>query len=266
MELNNKPQILVAGLKFGYTRETLVLNDLNCQIMAGERVAILGHNGAGKTTLFNVIAGTAKNYEGTVKLNGKDLSLLSKTDIARLIALVPQKHEPLFPFLTRDFIMMGRYARIGLFGNARPEDVESVENAAHEAGAHRFLDRPYNTLSGGEMQLVLIARSLAQESEILILDEPNTHLDYRNKFVVMDLVKRISEARKVTLVMSLHDPNDVLHFASRVIVMAGGAIIADGVPHDVINEKLLADCFGVRAKAICGENGELVFQPAEVIR
>ncbi|MBU1107019.1 MAG: ABC transporter ATP-binding protein [Candidatus Riflebacteria bacterium] len=265
MELNNAPHITIRDLKFGYSKDSLVLKGLSCEIKVGEKVAILGHNGAGKTTFFNVLAGLIRNYEGSVKLNDAELKKLDRCGIARKIALVPQKHEPLFPFLTRDFILMGRYSSIGLFGNPSDKDLHSVEKAAQETGADRFMDRPYNTLSGGEMQLALIARSLAQDSEILILDEPSTHLDFRNRFIVMDLVKKISETRKVTLLMSLHEPNDVLHFADRVIVMSDGRIVADGKPYEVINEKLLADHFGIRVKAISNDEGELVFKAIAAI-
>lgn len=265
MELKKIPKISVHGLKYGYTRASLVLKGLDCEIGAGEKVAVLGHNGAGKTTFFNVLAGLESGYDGSVSLDNVELKKMSRVEIARKIALVPQKHEPLFPFLTRDFILMGRYSKMSLLGNPDENDLHIVEKAAQETGADRFLDRPYNTLSGGEMQLALIARSLAQESDVMILDEPNTHLDFRNRFIVMDLVKRIAEARKVTLLMSLHDPNDVLHFADRVIVMHGGLIVADGRPYEVINEKLLADYFGIRVKAISNSEGVLIFKAIEAL-
>ena len=252
-------------MKFAYNKDAQVLNGLNCQISAGEKIAVLGHNGAGKTTFFNVVAGLLKGYEGSVKLDNIELSRMSRVEMARKIALVPQKHEPLFPFLTRDFILMGRYSSIGLFGNPDAKDLEIVETAARETGADRFLDRPYNALSGGEMQLALIARSLAQESDVLILDEPSTHLDFRNRFIVMDLVRQISETRKITLLMSLHDPNDVVQFADRVVVMHGGTIVADGKPYEIINEKLLADYFGIRARAISNPEGALFFKALEAI-
>lgn len=265
MELNKTTQIAVENLKFGYDPSNLVLRGINCRISAGEKVAVLGHNGAGKTTFFNILTGLVTGYNGQVRLDDQELKHLSRAEIARKIALVPQKHEPLFPFLTRDFILMGRYASMGLFGNPGEHDLRIVEEAARETGVDRFIDRPYSALSGGEMQLALIARSLAQESAIMILDEPNTHLDFRNRFIVMDLIKKISESRKVTLLMSLHEPNDVLHFADRVIVMSGGLIVADGKPCDVINEKLLADYFGVQVKRIENDMGELVFKAVKAI-
>lgn len=265
MELKQNFKISIKGLKFGYSKTVEVLKGLDCQFTAGEKIAVLGHNGAGKTTFFNVLSGLNRGYAGSVHIDGIELNKMSRIAIAHKIALVPQKHEPLFPFMTRDFILMGRYSSMSLFGNPNEKDLEIIDKAAEETGAHKFLDRPYNTLSGGEMQLALITRALAQESDIMILDEPNTHLDFRNRFVVMDLVQKIAEARKVTLIMSLHDPNDVLHFADRVIVMHGGLIVADGRPCEVINEKLLADYFGIRAKAISNPDGTLFFRALEAI-
>lgn len=255
-----RPLIAVNDLTFAYNQGDLVLKGINCEIHPGEKIAVLGHNGAGKTTFFNVLSGLALNYAGLVEVNGVELKSMRRAEIARKIALVPQKHEPLFPFLTRDFIMMGRYSSLGIFGNPDENDHAIVRAAAAETGAERFLDRPYNALSGGEMQLALIARSLAQNSEIMILDEPNTHLDYRNRFIVMDLVKRIAESRRVTLLMSLHEPNDAIQFADRVIVISGGLVMADGKPEEVIGEDLLQKYFGVRVKTIVGPNGEKIFQ------
>ncbi len=263
MELTG--QIKVSNLSFAYSPEKPVISDLNCVIAAGEKVAVLGHNGAGKTTFFNLISGLNSSFSGEILLEGSDIRKLTRSEIARKLSIVPQKHEPMFPFLTRDFILMGRYANMGLLGNPSPQDRKMVEEASAETGADKFIDRPYNTLSGGEMQLALIARSLCQQASILILDEPNTHLDFRNRFVVMDMIRQISQKRHTTLLMSLHDPNDVLHFADRVLVMHGGSIVADGPPQVIITEELLASHLGIRTRAIKDSNGTLIFQAVSAI-
>jgi iron complex transport system ATP-binding protein len=264
MELTNDSLLKVSGLKYQYpASENTVLTGIDCEFKAGEKVAVLGSNGAGKTTFFNLVSGLIEGYEGSIKLAGSEIKKLKRVDIAKKLALVPQKHEPLFPFTVRDFVLMGRYARLGVFGIPREEDLEVVKNAAKETGAYKFFDRPYNSLSGGEMQLAVISRALAQESELLILDEPSTHLDFKNQFVVLDLVRRISEKRKAALLMSLHNPNDVMQFADRVIVIHGGKIAADGKPADIINEKLLLDIFQVKAKEIKTDKNS-VFMPVSV--
>ncbi len=187
-------------------------------------------------------------YTGSIRFDGIELKKMSRIEVARKLALVPQKHEALFPYLTRDFILLGRYSSIGLLGTPSQHDIAIVEQAAADTGAAAFLDKPYSSLSGGELQLALIARALAQESQILVLDEPSSHLDFKNRIVVMDLIRRISEKRGVTLLMSLHEPNDVLQFADRAMVIYSGKIVADGLPADILDEKLLADYFGVRVE------------------
>lgn len=225
---------------------------------------MLGHNGAGKTTFFNILSGLLQNYSGSIRFDGNELKKMSRIEIARKLALVPQKHEALFPYLTRDFILMGRYSSIGLLGTPSRHDNEIVEQAAADTGAAAFLDKPYSTLSGGELQLALIARALAQESQILVLDEPGSHLDFKNRFVVMDLIRSISEKRGVTLLMSLHEPNDVLQFADRALVIYGGGIVADGQPTDILNEKLLADYFGVKTERV-GNGKESFFRQTGIL-
>ena len=262
MELNNRETILsVENLHFAYSRSKAeVLRGVNCEIKRGERVAILGSNGAGKSTFFGLITGILNNYTGSIILNGQEIRNLSRLTIAESISFVPQKHEPLFPFSVKDFIMMGRYSKIGALGNPTAQDEEAVRKAAEETGAIKFFDRPYNELSGGEIQLAIIARALAQETEIMILDEPNTHLDFKNQFTVFNLICDISKKRNVTLIMSLHNPNDVLLFSERAIVLNNGVVAADGAVSDIINKKLLSEVFGVNA--ICLEqNGYKAFLP-----
>lgn len=264
MELEKSPLLKVSGLTYKYpSADDQVLKGINCELRAGERVAILGANGTGKTTFFNLITGLMEGYGGSIKLDGVEIKNLTRRAMAQKLALVPQKHEPLFPYTVRDFILMGRYSRLGVFGNPRPEDLEVVEAAAKETGAYKFYDRAYNSLSGGEMQLAVISRALAQEAELLILDEPNTHLDFKNQFVVLDLVSRIAKKRGATLLMSLHSPNDVMQFADRAIVLSGGVIVADGAPKEVVTAELLLKIFGVKACAVeMGSNP--VFMPISV--
>lgn len=261
MELSNDTILSVEDLHFNYSRNNIeVLKGVNCQIKRGERVALLGSNGAGKSTLFSLITGLTTGYKGSIKLKGKEIKNLARYDIAQTISFVPQKHEPLFPFSVRDFILMGRYSKIGVFGNPTEQDLEAVEKAATETGAIRFMDRPYNELSGGEIQLAVIARALAQETEVLILDEPNNHLDFKNQFTVFNLICEISKKRNTTLIMSLHNPNDVMLFAERAIVLGDGVVAADGHVSEIINQELLAKVFGINA--ICIESqGHKAFLP-----
>ena len=262
MELNNNETILsVENLHFSYPRsENEVLRGVSCEIKKGERVAILGSNGAGKSTFFSLITGLTNNYTGSIKLKGNEISNMSRNDIAQIISFVPQKHEPMFPFSVKDFILMGRYSKIGALGNPSKEDMDAVVRAAEETGAIRYFDRPYNELSGGEIQLSIIARALAQETEVIILDEPNNHLDFKNQFTVFNLICDISKRRNVTLIMSLHNPNDVLLFSDRAVVFNNGVVAADGKVSEILNLKLLSDVFGVNAVCI-EQKGYKAFLP-----
>ncbi len=264
MELKKSPLLKVSNLTYRYpTSDDAVLKGIDCQLYSGERVAILGANGTGKTTFFNLITGLIEGYEGSIELDGVEIKKLTRRAMAQKLALVPQKHEPLFPYTVRDFVLMGRYARLGVFGNPLPEDLEVVESAAKETGAFKFFDRPYNSLSGGEMQLAVISRALAQEAEMLILDEPNTHLDFKNQFLILDLVSQIAKKRGATLLMSLHSPNDVMQFADRAIVLSGGVIVADGAPKEVITPELLLDIFQVQVCSVKVDEST-VFMPISV--
>lgn len=262
MELiNQEPILSVENLHFSYSnRANEILKGINCSIKKGERVAILGSNGAGKSTFFGLITGILTNYTGSLKLKGQEIKKISRQSIAENISFVPQKHEPMFPFTVKDFILMGRYSKINAFGNPSDKDLEAVMSAAEETGAIKYIDRPYNELSGGEIQLAIIARALAQETEILILDEPNTHLDFKNQFKVFNLICDISKKRNVTLIMSLHNPNDVMLFSERAIVINNGVVVADGPVSNIINTQLLSEVFGVNA--VCLEqNNYKAFLP-----
>ena len=264
MELSNDVILSVKDLHFNYARrQEEVLKGVTCEIKHGERVAILGSNGAGKSTFFNLVTGLIKNYRGSIKLKGQEIKELDRHNVAQILSLVPQRHEPLFPFSVKDFILMGRYSKLGMFGNPTEKDLEAVEKAATETGAIRFMERPYNELSGGEIQLAVIARALAQETEVLILDEPNNHLDFKNQFTVFNLICEISKKRNTTLIMSLHNPNDVLLFSERVIVLNEGIVTADGAVSKILNVDLLAKVFGV--KAVCIEDkGKKAFLPSSL--
>ncbi len=256
MELNDNSTILsVDNLHFAYSnKKNEVLKGVTCDIKRGERVAILGSNGAGKSTFFNLVTGVLENYEGSIKLKGKEIKQMGRNDIAQIISFVPQKHEPLFPFSVKDFILMGRYSKIDSFGIAKDSDLEAVMRAAEETGAIKYIDRPYNELSGGEIQLAIIARALAQETEIIILDEPNNHLDFKNQITIFNLISDISKKRNVTLIMSLHNPNDVLTFSDRAIVFDKGIVCADGPVDKIITTNLLKDTFGV--ETVCLEKDD----------
>ncbi|HNW33972.1 MAG TPA: ABC transporter ATP-binding protein [Candidatus Ozemobacteraceae bacterium] len=261
MALNPIPPISVRDLHFTYGG-TPVLNSISCDIQCGERVAVLGPNGAGKSTFFHILSGLLPAYRGEVRLGDREVKTLSRCEIARHLALVPQRHDPVFPYPVREFILMGRHPHLGTFSQPGVDDMMLVETAAEEIGITHLLDRPYSNLSGGELQLVLLARALTQDSPVLMLDEPNSHLDFRNRFRVLDLVCCLSVQKKLTVLMTLHDPNDVLQFANRVLVIGEGTILADGAPAETLNSDLLRRLYGVPVTTLHTEEGSVLFKPS----
>ncbi len=261
MELNAHPAVVIEDLRFSYDRSP-VLDSISFNIHYGERVAVLGPNGAGKSTLFHILSGLLPGYTGSVRLGGREVKELHRCEIARQLALVPQRHEPVFPYLTREFILMGRHPHLSLFSRPGADDMARVETAAEEIGITHLLDRPYNNLSGGELQLVLLARALTQDSPVLMLDEPNSHLDFRNRFRVLDLVCCLSIQKKLTVLMTLHDPNDVMQFADRVLVIGNGTILADGTPESTLTPDLLQCVYDVPVTTLQTTEGTVLFRPS----
>ncbi len=261
MELNAHPPVAIRDLRFAYDRSP-ILNSISFDIFNGERVAVLGPNGAGKSTLFHILSGLLPGYSGSVRLGGREVKELPRHEIARQLALVPQRHEPVFPYLTREFILMGRHPHLSLFSRPGSADMERVETVAEEIGIAHLLDRPYNNLSGGELQLALLARALTQDSPVLMLDEPNSHLDFRNRFRVLDLVCCLSIQKKLTVLMTLHDPNDVIQFADRVLVIGNGTVLADGAPETTLTPDLLQHVYDVPVTTFHTTEGAILFKPS----
>jgi iron complex transport system ATP-binding protein len=260
MELSAIPPISISDLRFGYGAQP-VLKGFSCYIRPGERVAVLGPNGAGKSTLFHLLGGLLEGYTGSVKLGEREVRTMRRWEIARRLALVPQRHEPVFPFLTRDFILMGRHAHLGWLGIPGPEDLRAVEAEAAAIGISTLLDKPYTQLSGGELQMVLVVRALVQEAPILMLDEPNSHLDFRNRTLVLDLVRGLSEERHLTILMTLHDPNDVIRYAGRVLVIGEGRLLADGPPGTTLTPDLLERLYHLPVASVRTTDGQTFFHP-----
>ncbi len=265
MDVKRVPAISVSDLGFGYGTEP-VLKGISCTIASGERVAVLGPNGAGKSTFFHLVGGLLEGYTGSLKLGAREIHAMRRWEVARTIALVPQRHEPVFPFLTRDFILMGRHSHMGWLGVPGPEDFRAVEIEASSIGISGLLDKPYSRLSGGELQLVLVARALVQESPVLMLDEPNSHLDFRNRTLVLDLVRSLAEDRRLTVLMTLHDPNDVLRYAERVLVLAEGSLLADGPPEATLTPGLLERLYHIPVSSVSTTDGKTWFHPVPTFR
>ncbi|MEJ5300263.1 MAG: ABC transporter ATP-binding protein [Thermodesulforhabdaceae bacterium] len=235
-----------------------VLKSISFSATQGTVTAILGPNGSGKSTLFKCIVGLWKPYRGKILVGDKDSSKLSVRDRAHLFAVVPQDHEPPFPYRVLDVVLMGRASYVGMFSSPKRKDYEAAEEAISLVGIEHIKHEPYTKISGGERQLTLIARSLAQSAPIMVLDEPTSHLDFRNQLRVLSTVKSISKERNVTVLVTLHDPNLALLFADNAVILREGSVVVTGHPHRIITEDLVIQVYGVETKVISWNGTKLV--------
>jgi len=242
--------ITVKNLSFSYEREVLVLREVNLEVKKKEIVTVLGPNGSGKTTLLKCINAVLKPKTGCVYVNGTEVLKFKRKDLAKLMGIVPQIHKPSFPYTVLDVVLMGRTPYLGTFSQPSREDVRIAMQALNSVGISNLADRPYTQISGGEMQLVLIARALAQRPKILLLDEPIAHLDFRNKIRVLNVVKELTQKYSLAVIMSLHDPNYALIFSDKVALLSKGRIVACGKPKEVITRENLKAVYNLDVEVI----------------
>lgn len=244
------PALEARGLDFGYQPERPVLEGLDLRIERGEVVGLVGPNGAGKTTLLRLLAGIARPWRGEVLLFGAELQGLRPRERARRLALVPQESEPVFEFTALETVLMGRAPHLGLLGLEGPEDRRIARRALEEADVLELADRPLGQLSGGERQRVIVARALAQEPELLLLDEPTAHVDLGHKLAVDELLERRNREGGLTVVTVSHDLSHAARSCRRLLLVHRGGIMADGSPREVLTAENLRGAYGVEASIL----------------
>jgi len=206
---------------------------------AAQITAIVGPNGAGKTTFLKCLSGLWRFSEGTVEIAGANLRSLTDAERARRLAFVPQEHTAAFNFSVLEFVLMGRTAYLPLFAAPAAADRTIAAEALDYVGFARSPDRPVFDLSSGERRLVLIARALAQQADVLVLDEPTTFLDPRHETGVMELARRLAEEQHKTVIVTLHNLDLAVRHAGRIVFLKEGRVVADGPPADILSEDLL---------------------------
>lgn len=227
----------VNNLHFSYGK-TPILRGVSFGAAQGQLLGLFGPNGSGKTTLFKCCLKFLKYGTGMVVMDGMDIQKASVAEMARHAAYVPQEHKPPFPYLVREVVLMGRTPHLGgIFGISKRDKAIALE-ALRMLDIRDLADRPYNRLSGGQRQMVLIARALAQETKLLFLDEPTSALDFSNQIRIWKMLRRIT-AQGITVIACSHDPNHVIWFCHKVVVLDGEGIVTQGTPDEVMTEKVL---------------------------
>jgi iron complex transport system ATP-binding protein len=211
---------------------------------AGEVVCLLGPNGCGKTTLFKTILGLLAPQAGAALIDGEDLSAWSRARRAKSLAYVPQAHTSFFPFSVLDTVLMGRTTHLGLFAVPSPRDRKAALAALESLHIAALAAADYTRISGGQRQLVLVARALAQEARFMIMDEPTASLDFGNQVMVLAQIRSLS-ARGIGVMMSTHAPDHAFACADRVLLMQDGKIVAEGEPEAVLTPERLRAVYGV---------------------
>lgn len=230
-------------VKYG---ECEVLTGVSLRLGGGEIIALLGANGAGKTTLIRALNGTLAVSSGEIELDGSRLDELSRREIARNIAVVAQENETRFPVAVLEFVLSGRFVHGNAFGWESEADVEFARNALKECDLAEFETRLMNNLSGGERQRVVLARAIATNARILLLDEPTANLDLAHQAMMFRLVRKRCEETGCSAIVITHDLNLAAAFADEIIMLKDGQIAAKGTPAEVLNAENVADVFGVR--------------------
>ena len=234
---------------YGKRHEIEILHGVNFNVDADEFVCIIGANGCGKTTALKALMGLLPATAGAVKVKDKDISKMKEAERAKHFAYIPQAHIPPFPFSVADVVIMGRTPYINRLARLTRRDRVIAYESLELLGITDLAEQPYTNLSGGQQQLVLIARALTQQSDILIMDEPTASLDFGNQQLVLSRVKMLARLGKA-VVMVTHDPNQSLFCADRVIVMDKGKIIAEGAPGTCITTDMLRNIYNTDAKVI----------------
>jgi len=242
--------IEVKNISFSYDEDSpKIFENINFNVNRGDVLCILGPNGTGKTTLIKCLNGLHEIDEGEILLNDKNIKTLSFNEISKVIGYIPQGHVPSFPFTVFDVVLMGRTPYINLSASPKEKDKKIAENALKNLGIYDLRDKPYTNLSGGERQLVFLPRVLAQEPDLLILDEPTSHLDFGNQIKLLEILENLSQLG-LAIIMSSHFPDHAFLTCNKVAIMKNKHFIDFGSPEDVVTEENLEKAYDIKVELL----------------
>ena len=232
-----------------------IVHGATFEVADGEYACIIGANGCGKTTTLKSILGLHKATSGSVEMDGQSTFGLSERELARIFAYIPQTHRPPFPFTVADVVLMGRTAHLASTTHASQRDRDVAFESMRRMGVLHLADKSYTALSGGQRQLILISRALAQEPKMLVMDEPTASLDFGNQELVLSTMRDLA-LEGMSVLMVTHDPHHALYCADKVIVMEDGVVSECGTPREVITEDTLGRIYGIDTRVVDVEVAE----------
>ena len=238
----------------------------NLNVEDGEILTLLGPNGSGKTTLLRCIYGTLKPETPCVYLDGRDVHSMDLRERAKRIGYVPQTHNPSFPYTVLELVVMGRASQISAFQSPSDEDYRVAMESLKLVGIENLAYRPYTQISGGQLQLALIARALVQNPRVILFDEPTAHLDFKNQIRVLEMIRKITAERRVATILTLHDPNLAGMYSDRIALVKDGEIYAVGRPGEVMTENELNYVYGIGVKVISVDGFRFVLPKVEGVK
>ncbi len=251
-------QIEAENISFSYSHDMAkaIFRDVSFSVHSGDVLCLLGPNGTGKSTLLKCLINILRVQQGRILLNGRDLSEFKLPEVARNIGYMPQGLLSAFPFRIKDIIIMGRAPHLSLLASPSRADMEIAYKAMETVGLAPLADRPCNSVSGGEWQLALIARALVQEPQILLLDEPTSHLDLGNQVKILQVIRDLAD-KGMTIIMASHTPDHAFLVSNIVAIMNNGRIAQKGPPDEVITDDSLKRTYGVDVRVVRLEEGSL---------
>lgn len=273
--------ITIQNISLSYDKE-LVLNNINLSIKKGSVVTLVGPNGCGKTTLLKVINGFLRQYKGTVYIDNRNTENISNIEMAKTLSYVPQLHKSSFPFSVLDVVLTGRMPYISTFSTPGKKDIEKAHTILNFLGIGHFAHKSYTQISGGERQMVMIAKALVQEPDFLLLDEPTSFLDLKNQIHVLKTITNLSKNRNITVLMTLHEPNHAMLFSDEIVLLRKldceghdfdispeyerflaypvNNIVVSGAPEKVMTPEKIREAYGIHVD-ILEHNGKRIIMP-----
>lgn len=259
--MGNQALVSIVNLGFDYPHRT-VLRDVSFTVEEGTICGLLGPNASGKSTLLKCINGVLKPKEGHVLVDNRKVVDLSRSHVARLMAVVPQQTIVVFHFTALEMVVMGRAARLQRFKLPSRTDYTEAKACLEELGIGDLSNRRFNELSGGERQLVILARAMFQDTAILLLDEPTSHLDFKNQFMIMDRVRHITRAKNLTTIVSLHDPNLAGRYCTHMVMLRDGGIHFEGPRDTAMQSGILEGMYGMKVMIENTARGDIMVVPS----